>query len=149
MESPSPIEYFETETRMCTCGCGRPYALSAGTLHYGEQREVRFELALVRHAENDRHVWVALVSGPWTDEDAGDCWVFIHGMPQPDGVAARVEDMAASPWSGQDLGGARHIPREEAMSNAPAKAWVFERFNDLMQYHKDVARFLFADDARD
>lgn len=146
MESTSPIEYNETATRICTCGCNRPYTVSTGILHYGEQRDVRFELALVQHADNDRHAWVALISGPWTDEDAGDCWVFIHGLPQPDGVAARVEDMAASPWSADDLAGARAIRRDEVMSNAPAKDWVFERFNDLMQYHGDVAPFIYAED---
>ncbi len=149
METIVPIEYLETQTRICSCGCNRPYAVSSGILHYGEEREVRFELALVRHADNDRHVWVALISGPWTDEDEGDCWVFVHGMPQPDGVAARVEDIAASPWSGADLAGGRAIPRDEVMSNPPAKDWVFERFNDLMQYHQDVAPFIYAEDASD
>jgi hypothetical protein len=146
MQSPAPIEYLDTETRTCTCGCGRPYVVSSGTLQYEEGREVSFKLALLQHADDVRRVWVALISGPWTDEDTGDCWAFIHGLPQPDGVAARVEDMAASPWSAHDLDGARAIPREEVMSNAPAKDWVFERFNDLMQYHKDVAPFILGAD---
>jgi hypothetical protein len=148
MDTTSPIEYRGTESRICACGCDQPYTVSQGTLRYGEEREVLFKLALVQHAENDRHVWVALISGPWTDDDAGDCWVFIHGWPKEDGVTARVEDMAESPWSAEDLDGARPIPREEVMSNAPAKSWVFECFNDLIQHHNDVAPFIFATHGR-
>ena len=145
METPTPIQYLETTGRFCTCGCGRPYSISKGVLQYGEGREVNFELALVSHADNDRHVWVALISGPWTDEDAGNCWVVIHGLPQDDRINARVEDLAASPWASADWQGGRAISREEVMSNPPAKNWAFECFNDVVQYHKDVAAFLHAE----
>lgn len=143
MESTSPIEYLGTETRLCACGCNQPYTVHGGKLSYDEGRDVTFELALVQHGDGQRHVWVALISGPWTDDDARDCWVFIHGLRQDEGVSARVEELNDSPWSAVDLEGNRPLPRDEVMNNPPAKTWVFERFNDLMHYHKDVGPFMF------
>lgn len=146
METATPIQYLETTGRFCDCGCGRPYSISKGVLQYGEGREVDFELALVSHADNDRHVWVALISGPWTDADTGNCWVVVHGFPQDDRLNARVEELSASPWANANLDGGRAVTRAEVMSNEPAKIWVFECFNDVVQYHKDVGPFLHGDD---
>lgn len=141
-ETPSPLDIRGSETRLCGCGCGRPYAVSGGTIRYGEEREVEFELAFVSHADDDRHLWLALITGPWRDDDAGECWVFVHGMPQENGVAGRIEDLAATPWAGLPLGG-RAIPRDEVMANPAARDWVFERFNEVMQYHPDVPAFIY------
>jgi hypothetical protein len=138
----NPLDVRGVETRVCTCGCNRPYTVSGGVIRYGEGREVEFELAFVTHSERDRRLWLALITGPWRDEDNGECWVFVHGLPQENGVAGRIEDVAATPWAGLPLGG-RPVSREEAMANSAARDWVFERFNDAMQFHPEVARFLY------
>lgn len=141
----NPLQLAGSETLICRCGCGRPYTVSGGTIHYGEQREVQFELAFVSHSDTDRHLWLALITGPWRDEDTGECWVFVHGLPQENGVAGRIEDVGASPWGGMPLGG-RAVSREEVMANPAARDWVFERFNEVMQYHPGVAPFIYRDD---
>ncbi|MEO1766888.1 hypothetical protein [Thiobacter aerophilum] len=141
----NPLQLTGSETLVCPCGCGRPYVVSGGSIHYGEQREVEFEPAFVSHSETDRHLWLALITGPWRDDDAGECWVFVHGLPQENGVAGRIEDVAASPWGGLPLGG-RAIPREEVLANPAARDWVLERFNEVMQYHPDVAPFIYREE---
>ncbi len=140
----NPVELSGSESHVCRCGCGRPYTVSGGVIHYGEQREVQFELAFVTHSDTDRHLWLALITGPWRDEDEGECWVFVHGLPQANGVAGRIEDLAATPWAGMPLGG-RAVGREEVMANPAARDWVLERFNDVMQFHPDVPAFLYPD----
>lgn len=126
----------------CHCGCGRSYPLFSGLLSYGSAASVAFRIAHFDDAEQTKHVWLLLGSGPWFDDDARGCWCILDNWIADGSVIAQVKDVQDSPFTQEHAYQERFLLRSEVLSKDGALDWAIERREDLIRAHAPTRSFL-------
>ena len=115
----------------------------SGLLLYGPAAaSVAFRLAHFDDAEQPKHLWLLLGSGPWFEDDVRGCWCILDNWISEDSVIARVTDMQDSPFTLEHAYQERLLLRSEVLSKGGALDWAIARREDIVRTHAPTRSFL-------
>jgi hypothetical protein len=87
-----------TSTLECPCGCGQSLRAFDGELEIRGQR-LSFTVQLRDHGDDGRVAWMAVITGPWHDEDRLEgAWVTLRARVHEGQLQTRTVDPALSPF---------------------------------------------------
>jgi hypothetical protein len=119
----------------CNCGCGRRYPGLRGEAVRADGAERVLFFALMTECGDERHLWLALGSGPWDPvSDPRDCFCSVQMWTADGSVHAQVTDAARSPWKTEKIFTdqvARFLDREEVMQKSGVPEWLFAWTDEL------------------
>lgn len=129
------------ELRKCPCGCEQQFPMYTGFLRYGEDNSTAFRAAHLAHADTGPHLWLALGSGPWFEDDERGCWLVLHSWLADGNLVTRVEEPGDSPFRPEDVFDERLLTRAEVMSHDGGLQWAMERGEQFAVEHRPTSDF--------
>jgi hypothetical protein len=145
----APIEvrlFGETQDAVCPCGCEQAHRLLRGqATRPGSGQFVLFLCLLAQH-HDERHIWLAIGSGPWGEDDSRDCFCSVESWLADGSLISRTTEPHESPFAAaqqfKEGGGARIVAREEVIGHPERKAWLFEWVDELNRQVEPIRKFV-------
>ena len=122
---------------MCKCGRNHENKFIRGYLNYSEGREVVFCCTLLEH-QNNRHIWLSLITGEWPGTGKEDCAVTAHIFMRDEERHFLISDGEAGPFEPDDIFDAYQVKREEVLAVNGAKEWFIETYLKLFSLEKEM-----------
>lgn len=130
----------------CPCGCGLEHVRSSGSVSRADGHEILLSVVMAAHRD-ERHLWLAIGSGPLDGRDLRDCLAIVEVWATPEGLASRVADLGSSPFAGNPVFAdprVRVVERDEALAFEDYRRWLFQWVDDLAAQLPGAGDFLLA-----
>lgn len=141
------IESRKEYSRLCDCGVDHDVKLIQGLFHYVESSHVAFCVALIEH-QNEKHIWVALITGEWPNTGQQDCYVCAHIWSDVNkNRIMRIEDATDSPFDAKDIFDCYAVTRDQVLAVQGGKEWVIDTYLNLFKLDNEIGAYIDQDDA--
>ncbi|MBI3777285.1 MAG: hypothetical protein HY273_17390 [Gammaproteobacteria bacterium] len=141
MEFQPYIDSRKSNHRRCNCGRDHTIKIIHGMFYYAESNHVAFCVALVEHSD-EKHIWVAFITGEWPGTNAADCFVTSHIWSNTEDRIMKVEDGTTSPFEKDEIFDCYPVTREQVLAVDGAKDWFINTYLKLFEIDNEIGNFI-------